>query len=233
MWMIGVSIKQMRLPAFLLVLLLFLIAYPYLHQKFPEQIAVVEVCFAFLMISGVSLLETRKKVLVFMFILAIMVLAGIIIVDITQSVLLLCLIMLIELIFFSIIFVSLLNYIYTQEKVTLDKIYAAVTSYLVLGILFAVLYTLVGTILPDSFQYTVLASVPLLNSFPHPAFFSEALYFSFVTLGTLGYGDWVPVFGPIKMIASLEAISGQLFIAILIARLVGVQISQSIVSKRL
>ncbi|HAU2012855.1 TPA: two pore domain potassium channel family protein, partial [Legionella pneumophila] len=62
---------------------------------------------------------------------------------------------------------------------------------------------------------------------PHPAFFSDALYFSFVTLGTLGYGDLVPVFGPIKMIASLEAIIGQLYIAILIARLVSVRRSDT------
>lgn len=53
-----------------------------------------------------------------------------------------------------------------------------------------------------------------------------------MTLSTLGYGDWVPVLGPIKMIAALEAITGQLFIAILIARLVGLHISQALAKKR-
>lgn len=223
---------RLKLPIFLLVLLLFLVAYPYLHLTYPQHIAIVEVFFALLMISGVSLLINKKKLLFIMIVLSVLILIGIIITDYTQSLVLLFFVMLIELIFFLVIFVSLIAYIYKQKAVSMNKLYAAVTSYLVLGIIFAVLYTLIATISPDAFQYTVVAKMPSSYALPHPAFFSEALYFSFVTLGTLGYGDWVPMFGPLKMVASLEAIFGQLFIAILIARLVGVQISQSLRSKK-
>jgi voltage-gated potassium channel Kch len=52
-------------------------------------------------------------------------------------------------------------------------------------------------------------------------------YFSFVTLTTLGYGDIVPISGPAKTFATLEAIVGQLYIALLVARLVGLHTAQS------
>ena len=57
--------------------------------------------------------------------------------------------------------------------------------------------------------------------------FSHLNYFSFVTLTTLGYGDINPVSGPASAFAMLEAIIGQLFLVILVARLVGLQISHS------
>ena len=56
-------------------------------------------------------------------------------------------------------------------------------------------------------------------------------YFSFVTLTTLGYGDIVPVSGPAKTFSTLEAIVGQLYIALLVARLVGLHTAQSIANK--
>jgi voltage-gated potassium channel Kch len=55
---------------------------------------------------------------------------------------------------------------------------------------------------------------------------SHFIYFSSVTLTTLGYGDIVPVFRPARMFATLEATAGQLYVAIVIARLVGLHISQ-------
>jgi len=220
--------NKIRLPIFLLVLLLFLIAYPYLHHTYPKHIAIVELFFALIMISGVSLLTRHKKTLYFMVGLAATILIGIFIMGTVQSRVLLFFVLLVELLFFLVILISLVTYIYKQKEVTLDKLYAAITSYLVLGIVFAVLYALVATVTPVAFQYTVSTDFASLSLFPHPAFFSEALYFSFVTLATLGYGDWVALMGPLKMVASLEAISGQLFIAILIARLVGIQIAQSI-----
>ena len=54
-----------------------------------------------------------------------------------------------------------------------------------------------------------------------------ALYYSFVTLTTLGYGDIAPVTMPARMLASLEAMTGQVYLAILVARLVGLHIAHS------
>ena len=57
---------------------------------------------------------------------------------------------------------------------------------------------------------------------------NELFYFSFVTLTTLGYGDVTPLSEPARVLSLLEAIVGQMFLVIMIARLVGIQISQSI-----
>ena len=57
----------------------------------------------------------------------------------------------------------------------------------------------------------------------HPLTLADTLYFSFVTLATLGYGDLTPT-GPVtRGLAIFEAIVGQLYLAILVARLVGLQ----------
>ncbi len=53
------------------------------------------------------------------------------------------------------------------------------------------------------------------------------VYFSFVTLTTLGYGDIVPTSATARMLAAAEAVTGQLYLAVLVARLVGLHISQS------
>lgn len=53
-----------------------------------------------------------------------------------------------------------------------------------------------------------------------------------MTLSTLGYGDWVPMQGPVKIISALEAIAGQLFISVLIARLVGIHIAQTVLKRK-
>lgn len=213
------SKQTIRLPLFLCILILFLIFYPYLHRQYPNQLALLEFFFALIMISGVSLLTQKKKILFIMIVLAILILSGIVIISFIKNFVILIAVLMIELIFFAIIFVSLLNFIFRQCEISLISLYSAITSYLVLGILFAIFYTLLASFSPDIFQYTA-AATPSFQLFPHPSFFTDALYFSFITLSTLGYGDWVPIFGPVKMIASLEAIIGQLFIAILIARLV-------------
>lgn len=226
------KIKHRRISIFLFSLLAFLTLYPYLHHKFPNQIAVVEFFFAILMISGVSLFNSKRKLLMIMGGLSSFILVGILVLSRVESEMLLFIVISTELLFFIIIFISLLGYIYDQTTVTLSKLYAAVTCYLVLGIIFAVVYTLISIFSVDVFQYAGTLKTSSLQVYPHPEFFSEALYYSFVTLSTLGYGDWVPTLGPVKMIASLEAITGQLYIAILIARLVGIQIAQTLMSKK-
>ena len=56
--------------------------------------------------------------------------------------------------------------------------------------------------------------------------FSEFLYFSFITLTSVGYGDLTPIGAPARSLAMLEGVVGQLYLAILIARLVGIHIAQ-------
>jgi hypothetical protein len=56
---------------------------------------------------------------------------------------------------------------------------------------------------------------------------THVLYFSFTTLTTLGYGDIVPVSAIARALTSIEAITGQIYLAVLVARLVGLNIAES------
>ena len=59
------------------------------------------------------------------------------------------------------------------------------------------------------------------------------LYYSFITLTTLGYGDVVPVSAAARMFAAIEAVMGQLYLAVLVARLVGLHISHATMERSL
>lgn len=96
--------------------------------------------------------------------------------------------------------------------VTLQTIYLAVSSYILLGFIWAQAYLVVEVLSEGAFHIPSGSSDPVWVSL---------YYYSFVTLSTLGYGDITPVIGAARSLAILEAISGQLFLALLIASVVG------------
>jgi hypothetical protein len=99
-----------------------------------------------------------------------------------------------------------------------EHIYAALSAYLLIGLFFGVLHWAIASIWPGSFGEAGTGGMPA--GFP----LATAVYFSFVTLATLGYGDVVPKTEVARGIAVLEAVGGQLYIAVMIARLVGAQL---------
>ena len=99
-----------------------------------------------------------------------------------------------------------------------EQIYAALSAYLLAGLVFGVLHWAIGLAWPGSFGVGGATGPP--DTFP----LSAAIYFSFVTLATLGYGDMVPRTELARGVAVLEAVGGQLYIAVMIARLVGAQL---------
>jgi hypothetical protein len=93
-----------------------------------------------------------------------------------------------------------------------ERIAAALSVYILAGVTFAAVYTLLEDYQPLSFAQ---------NGQPVVAFkIPDALYFSFVTLATLGYGDIVPVTKAARALAVLEAVGGQLYMVVLVARLI-------------
>lgn len=115
--------------------------------------------------------------------------------------------------FFGLVCVSLFAYLGRKGEIT-ERIYASVSLYLLLGFAWYSLYGVINTVNPGSFTD---AGVPV----PIKAPWSTFLYFSLVTLTTLGYGDVLPVKPAARMVAALEAAAGVLYVAITVARLVG------------
>jgi hypothetical protein len=124
---------------------------------------------------------------------------------------------------FLVLIIAVAENVFGDGSVDTNRIIGAVTIYLLLGIAWAFCYALVEIILPGSFEFRSSTDVERL----HAGFLGEFLYFSNITLTTLGYGDVVPVSPPARMLASLEAMVGQLYVAIVIARLVGLRVSQA------
>jgi len=104
-------------------------------------------------------------------------------------------------------------------RVTWHRVQGAVALYLILGLLFAHVYSLLNVLVPSAF-----ANVPPgLNV--HAVFYrGPLLYFSFVTLTTTGYGDILPLHPVARSLATLEAVIGQLFPATLLARIVSLEL---------
>jgi hypothetical protein len=102
--------------------------------------------------------------------------------------------------------------------VTANLLYGAVSVYLLIGTAFATAHFLVETITPGSYH----CGSSQCEGFPRT---SAYVYFSFITLSTVGYGDVLPNTRMAGMLSYVEAIVGQMYVAILVARLVGMQIA--------
>jgi hypothetical protein len=103
-----------------------------------------------------------------------------------------------------------LRYVLEAAYITHDQIYAGICAYLMLGFAFGCVYYLINILNPGCFAVNnrLAARAP------------DLMYFSFVTLATLGYGDTTPLSKAARALAQLEALAGMLYIAIFMARLV-------------
>ncbi len=108
--------------------------------------------------------------------------------------------------------VKMRQVVFVPGAVTMNRVVGALCIYLLIGVLWAILYGFVELVEPTAFLYAGReAGDPI----------EHVLYYSFVTLTTLGYGDMTPVHPVARTLAYLEAVIGQLYIAVLIAGLVG------------
>ena len=118
-----------------------------------------------------------------------------------------------------------------SKRVTGDTICAALCVYLLLGLLWAFGYLLIAHYVPNSFSASD-EIVQIVSASDSREVFAMMVYFSFVTLTTLGFGDISPL-SPIAQTACwLEAVVGQLFLATFVAGLVGMHIANRIEQHR-
>jgi hypothetical protein len=114
------------------------------------------------------------------------------------------------------------NDVLRPGKISWNKIMGAISVYLLIGFCFAFLFGVLDAIQPNAFSAQLAQSG---GGIPDPS--APFLYYSFVTLTTLGYGDVLPLSAPARTLSWLEAVSGQLYLTVLVARLVGLHIVQA------
>ncbi|HEU5463919.1 MAG TPA: ion channel [Candidatus Binatia bacterium] len=100
-----------------------------------------------------------------------------------------------------------LHFAMRARQVELEHLYAALSAYLLVGVFFGLFYWIIEQVAPGTFNLSDGLSR------------MSAIYFSFVTLATLGYGDIVPRSDIARGLAILEGVGGQLFLAVFVARL--------------
>ena len=119
--------------------------------------------------------------------------------------------------FFATATIIIIRHLINQKVVTIDLIWGAVCGYFFIGFMWSGIFSLLEGVYPGSFK---LGNEVVLN-------IDSFIYFSFVTLATLGYGDIVPLTEKAQSLAIIETVMGQMYLAVNIAALVAIRISQS------
>jgi voltage-gated potassium channel len=125
--------------------------------------------------------------------------------------------------FFSYVLSVMIRDILSEQNVTRDTIFGSACVYMLIGAAFAELFVLIQAVEPQSFGQLV----DLVPVGQEVRLFSELNYFSLVTMTTLGYGDITPKTGLTRGVATIEAMVGQFYLAVLVARLVGLHLAGS------
>jgi hypothetical protein len=130
--------------------------------------------------------------------------------------------------FLGYVMAVMLRFTLTRQQVTFNTVCASLCIYLLLGIVWALGYAVLHMLDPTAFRGTSGVGEGSAVLFRiGKGYSTSVLYFSFTTLTTLGYGDIVPVSPTARMLTSVEAITGQLYLTVLVARLVGLHIAES------
>lgn len=123
--------------------------------------------------------------------------------------------------FILIAIASIARHVFVTDRVTANRIVGSICLYLMLGMFFAFIYAGMALLNPAAFEMSskgVESSIVGLRDF---------LYFSYATITTTGYGDMIPTHPMSRLFASLESIAGSIYLAIMVARLVGMHVTQA------
>jgi hypothetical protein len=123
----------------------------------------------------------------------------------------------ISLLFCALLMVVVSERVLRPGAITIHRSLGAVAAYLLIGVIWAQAYALIAHVDPGAFAHPIP---------PEPHDVAPLLYYSFATLTTVGYGDVLAVHPLARSLAMLEAVIGQLYSAILVARLVGLSLQR-------
>jgi hypothetical protein len=117
---------------------------------------------------------------------------------------------------------GMLRYVFAHRKLDTDGIFATVGAYLLMAILFAQIYTLLVLWDPESIR----GPVELASRSPQQLQ-ADLLYYSLITLATVGYGDFLPASDTARTVAAIEATVGQFYLTVIVAVFVGMLATQA------
>ncbi len=221
--------KKVDLPKYgflgLLLCLVSILAIAPFFYRSPAAPIIIRIFFTGILIFSVYTFSKKKDVLVISSILVVPAFVSNWLSQISPTPSLLIIKDCSNILFFGYIIFIILLKIFRSRKITSDLIYGSVCVYLLVGLVWAFIYSLLESTSPGSF-YMSTSNIELLGNVKGgPTDIHLFLYYSYTTLTTLGYGDITPITPPAQTISSLEAIVGQFYLTILVARLVGLHLT--------
>ena len=209
--------SQGKFLSLLVTILLYLGIIP-LIERFVHVKFLLDILFSMILISAIFAVSQKKYQTVIALALGVPMLAMLWVDKFVLTDRLWIASQLMAAVFFVYTIILLLSFIFSESRVTRNVLFAAIIVYLLMGIMWAQLYQVLNYLQPGSFDITgIQTGNPNL----------VLVYYSYVTLTTLGYGDISPLTDMAYSISILEAIIGQLYLAVLVARLVALHISHS------
>jgi voltage-gated potassium channel len=183
-------------------------------EEFKGGDLVVTGLFSLVLLAGVLAVADRKRILVFAIVLVIPAIAGRWINHFRPDIVSAAVFLTAGLILIAFVVANLLRFVLRAPSVNVEVLCASIAAYLMLGLMWAMAYWLVDQMTPGgAFSFNTNAGPRSMKGF-------TGFYFSFITLSTVGYGDITPVSRPARLLAAMEAMTGLLYVAVLIARLV-------------
>ena len=214
-----IPLTQVRLGRFLFLLisiLLLFVVRPFLEGYIGIKL-LLDIFFSFILFSGIYAVSQKKYHFIIALFIAFPPFALLWSLYLVESAPLNVVRNCFFILFYAYIAIIILSYIFREKEVTADLIMGAVCVYFFIGLMWALVFSVLESLQPGSFRVGQGLTTDIVNF----------VYYSFVTQTTLGYGDITPITAPARSLSLLEAVIGQLYLAVLIARLVGVHIAQS------
>ena len=122
--------------------------------------------------------------------------------------------------------VVIVRFLFVSQRVTTNVVAASLCVYLLLAVMWAQIFTLMEVLEPGTFRFGPVEASGEWGAAGRGEM-AFGLYYSLVTMTTLGYGDIVPISKTAQMFSAVEAVTGQLYLTVLVARLVGLHIVHS------
>ena len=212
------SSRLIRFHRFSAVQLLIALALFFIWAPFVEEIQggelIVSGLFSLVLLAGVLAVADRKRVLIIAIVLVTPAIAGRWINHFRPDLVPPPVFLVAALVLIAFVVANLLRFILRAPVVTGEVLCASISAYLLLGLMWTIACWLVDQLTPGgAFSYNTNAGTRSMNGF-------NGFYFSFITLSTVGYGDITPVSRIARWLAAMEAMTGLLYVAVLIARLV-------------
>src|SRR5215469_2932374 len=211
-------LRPLRLYRFSMVQLLIALAVLLISAPFVEELEVGHLILSFLfslvLLAAVVAVANRKRTLAIALVLAVPAITIRWINNFRPDLIHPAAFLVLALLLLAYVIGHLLRFILHAPVVTMEVLCASIAAYLMLGLTWTVAYWLVDQLTPGgAFSFNTTRGTQSMNGF-------TGFYFSFITLSTVGYGDITPVSRAARWLAAMEAMTGLLYVAVLIARLV-------------